>query len=112
MPSVLAEPVVAPARPGLPLHIVDGGRTTSIISLIPCGFFPDVRNRRLSRSITSVWRNAHVAAIVLSEFFRDNQNRFNKVRDLVEDWAAPSFASAVSTFLGNARQQLETDLQA
>jgi hypothetical protein len=54
----------------------------------------------------------HVAAIVLSEFFRHNQNRFNKVRDLVEDWAAPSFASAVSTFLGNARQQLETDLQA
>jgi Helicase conserved C-terminal domain/MrfA Zn-binding domain len=54
----------------------------------------------------------HLAAVVLSEFFRHEPARFNKVRDLLQDWSTPAFASAVRTFLGNFREWLEQDFRA
>jgi hypothetical protein len=65
----LAGRAVAPARPGLLLHIVAGDHTTFIISLTPCDFFRGVRNRRLSRSTTSVWRNATSQRSYCRSFF-------------------------------------------
>jgi Helicase conserved C-terminal domain/Domain of unknown function (DUF1998) len=54
----------------------------------------------------------HLAAVVLSEFFRQNEERFDEVQHLIEDWSAPSPASTVNAFVGDSRQRLEKDFRA
>jgi ATP-dependent helicase YprA (DUF1998 family) len=51
----------------------------------------------------------HLAAVVLSEFFRQNEGRFDKVRHLIENWSAPTFASTVRAFASDSRKHLEKD---
>jgi ATP-dependent helicase YprA (DUF1998 family) len=52
----------------------------------------------------------HLAAVVLSEFFRQYEERFDKVRHLIQDWSVPSLASAVRAFVGDSREPLEKRL--
>src|SRR5262249_30043955 len=47
----------------------------------------------------------HLAAVVLSEFFRQDRRRFDKVDSLVEDWSKPSFATAVTAFIDNFHER-------
>jgi hypothetical protein len=54
----------------------------------------------------------HLAAVALSEFFRHQPERFNKVRELLQDWSSPNFAKSVGTFLSNRREWLEKDFWA
>jgi hypothetical protein len=54
----------------------------------------------------------HLAAVVLSEFFRFVPARFKKIQDLVQDWSSPGFANEVRVFLNTFREKLENDFRA
>jgi hypothetical protein len=52
----------------------------------------------------------HLTAAALSEFFRQQPNRFARVRELLTDWSTPAFASSVREFLREAQGRLVKSL--
>ena len=78
-----------------PRRLLSGRTTPPSISL---------RNERVAER--------HLAAVVLSEFFRFVPARFKKIHDLVQDWSTPSFTNEVRRFLSTFREQLENDFRA
>ncbi len=48
----------------------------------------------------------HLTAVVLSEFFRKNADRFSKLSNFVQDWKAPRAWSDVQLFYTNNRHEL------
>src|SRR5262249_10991504 len=54
----------------------------------------------------------HLAAIVLSEFFRKEPHRFKGVEELVSNWSTPSLTKSVEAFARDTKRQLERGFQA
>ena len=53
----------------------------------------------------------HLTAVALSDFFSHHAARFERVSNLLEDWAQPSLTGAVSMFLTSHRDRLERSLR-